>query len=102
MDSAEVDAGPFLYYLQYLTYRTLGERDKQLHALRVLKSYIFDIRNHTNLYHTETAVNLLGHCCEKEEDYEGALHYYELSLRRRDANNAANWHVRHVLRLING
>ncbi|KAH3896976.1 hypothetical protein DPMN_021159 [Dreissena polymorpha] len=32
---AEVDARPFLHYLQYLTYGGLGQRDEQLHALVV-------------------------------------------------------------------
>ncbi|XP_052239734.1 uncharacterized protein LOC127850612 isoform X9 [Dreissena polymorpha] len=100
MDSAEVDARPFLYYLQYLTYGGLGARDKQLHAWRVLESYICDIRNKINLYHQETAVNLLGHCYEMEGEYEGALNYYEESLGIYDTNNAAYWHVRRVLRLL--
>ncbi|KAH3740563.1 hypothetical protein DPMN_047269 [Dreissena polymorpha] len=100
MDSAEVDARPFLYYLQYLTYGGLGARDKQLHAWRVLESYLCDIRNEINLYHQETAVNLLGHCYEMEGEYEGALYYYEESLGIYDTNNAAYWHVRRVLRLL--
>ncbi|KAH3740539.1 hypothetical protein DPMN_047245 [Dreissena polymorpha] len=100
MDSAEVDARPFLYYLQYLTYGGLGARNKQLHAWRVLESYICDIRNKINLYHQETAVNLLGHCYEMEGEYEGALNYYEESLGIYDTNNAAYWHVRRVLRLL--
>ncbi|KAH3795071.1 hypothetical protein DPMN_148617 [Dreissena polymorpha] len=102
MDSAEVDARPFLHYLQYLTYGALGERDKQLHAMRVLQSYSGVVRNHTNLHHHETAANLMGHCYEMEGDYECAIHYYEWSLRCRGTNNAANWHVRRILRLISG
>ncbi|KAH3740527.1 hypothetical protein DPMN_047233 [Dreissena polymorpha] len=101
MGSAEVDALPFLHYLQYLTYDGLGERDKQLHALGVLEAYI-NIRNQLNIYHQETALNLLGHCYEMEGDYAGALHYYELSLRCRRTNNAANWHVLRIIRLISG
>ncbi|KAH3748700.1 hypothetical protein DPMN_183150 [Dreissena polymorpha] len=100
MDCAEVAALSFLHYLQYLTYGGLGERDKQLHAFGILESYICDRRNNINLYHVETALNLLGHCYEMEGYYEGALHYYEESLRRRDTNNAANWHVQRVQRLI--
>ncbi|KAH3718778.1 hypothetical protein DPMN_061585, partial [Dreissena polymorpha] len=102
MNSAEVDARPFLHYLHYLAYGGLGERDNQLHALTVLASYIYDERNTINLYHKETAFNLLGHCYEMEGEYESALHVYELSLRLQDTNNAANWHARRVLRLISG
>ncbi|KAH3740579.1 uncharacterized protein LOC127850667 isoform X4 [Dreissena polymorpha] len=71
MDWAEVDARPFLHYLQYLTYGGLGVRDNQLRALRDLKSCMYDmsVRNQLKLYHIETALNLLGHCCEMEGDY---------------------------------
>ncbi|KAH3691001.1 hypothetical protein DPMN_191486 [Dreissena polymorpha] len=31
-DSAEVDARPFLHYLQYLAFGGLGERDNQIRA----------------------------------------------------------------------
>ncbi|KAH3740422.1 hypothetical protein DPMN_047128 [Dreissena polymorpha] len=102
MDSADVDARPFLHYMQYLTYGGLGERDNKLHALRNLVSYMRDNIHSINLYHPETAVNLLGHCYEMEGDYERALNIYELSLSIRDTNNAANWHARRVLRLLSG
>ncbi|KAH3740341.1 hypothetical protein DPMN_047046 [Dreissena polymorpha] len=101
MHSAEVDARPFLYYMQYITYGGLGERDKQLHAMGVLEAYI-DFRNQLNLYHQETALNLLGHCYEMEGDYAEALNYYVWSLRCRRTNNAANWHVLRIMRLISG
>ncbi|XP_052248711.1 uncharacterized protein LOC127856496 isoform X4 [Dreissena polymorpha] len=100
MDYAEVDALPFLHYLQYLTYGGLGKRDKQLHALGILESYLCDRRNGINIYHNETALNLLGHCYEMEGDYEGALHYYWESLSWNRTNNAANWHIQRVRRLI--
>ncbi|KAH3856949.1 hypothetical protein DPMN_099545 [Dreissena polymorpha] len=101
-DCAEVDARPFLHYLQYLTYGGPGELDHQHHALRVLESYICVMRNQINLYHIEPALNSLGNCYEMKGDYEGALDYDEMSLRLHGTNNAANWHVRHVLRLISG
>ncbi|KAH3896907.1 hypothetical protein DPMN_021091 [Dreissena polymorpha] len=100
MDNAEVDACPFLRYLQYLTYGGQGERTKQLYALEVLESYIADPRNAINMHHPETALNLLGHCYEMEGYYQSALYIYELSLRRYHTNNAANWHVQRVQRLI--
>ncbi|KAH3691013.1 hypothetical protein DPMN_191498 [Dreissena polymorpha] len=102
MNSAVVDARPFLHYLQYLTYGGLGERDNQLHALRVLESYTCDKANNINLYHLKTALNLLGHCYVMEGYYEMALNCYELSLHHRRINNSANWHVRRVQRLISG
>ncbi|KAH3751949.1 uncharacterized protein LOC127847954 [Dreissena polymorpha] len=103
MDSAEVDARPLLHYLQYLSYGGLGERHKQQCALLALKSCIFDTSNTINRYHFETAMNLLGHCHEMEGDYTKALHFYSESLScYNTSNNAANWHVRRVLRLISG
>ncbi|KAH3842124.1 hypothetical protein DPMN_115612 [Dreissena polymorpha] len=99
MNCAEVDARPFLHYLQYITYGGLGERDNQLQALGVLES-LFDDSNDIHLYHTETALNLLGHCFEMEGDYDQALHYYNESLYQLDINNAANLHVKRVLRFL--
>ncbi|KAH3739277.1 hypothetical protein DPMN_045927 [Dreissena polymorpha] len=98
MDSAEEDACSFLHCLQYLTYGAFGERYKQLHSLRDLESYVCDIRNELNLYHLETAFTLLGHCYEMEGDYNEALHNYRQSLCCNETNNAANWHVRRVVR----
>ncbi|KAH3770377.1 hypothetical protein DPMN_171662 [Dreissena polymorpha] len=100
MGCAEVDARPFLHYLQYLTYGGLGERDKQIRALGVFDSYMNDIVKKIYLYHRETALNLLGHSNEMEADYERTLSYYTMSLRVFNPNNAANWHVRKVLRLL--
>ena len=97
MDSAEVDARPFLHYLQYLTYGGLGERDKQSYAMVVLESYIRDPRNLINLHHCETAFNLLGHCYEMEGDFRRALLYYGASLSVLQTNNAANWHVQRLI-----
>ncbi|KAH3690727.1 hypothetical protein DPMN_192962 [Dreissena polymorpha] len=103
MGGAEVDARPFLFYMQYITYGGLCERDKQLHAMGVLEADIDTcVRNQLNLYHPETALNLLGHCYEMEGDYAGSLHYYEWSLRCLRTNNAANWHVLRIMRLISG
>ncbi|KAH3812661.1 hypothetical protein DPMN_141098 [Dreissena polymorpha] len=94
MDFAEVDARPFLHYLQYLTFRRLGERSKQQLSLSCLEYYICDNRNKINLYHRETAYNLLGHCCEMEGEYNRAFYFYTESLRLCcKRNNAANWHV---------
>ncbi|XP_052277879.1 uncharacterized protein LOC127876592 isoform X2 [Dreissena polymorpha] len=100
MDDAEVDVRPFLHYLQFLTYGGLGERNKQLHAFYMLKSYILNPRNKINIYHRETALNLIGHCYEMEGDYEMALYIYKASLRLDKTNNAANWHLQRVQRII--
>ncbi|KAH3740401.1 hypothetical protein DPMN_047107 [Dreissena polymorpha] len=100
MDSAEIDARTFLHYLQYLTYGGLGERNKQLHSFEILESYILNIRTAIDIHHGETALNLLGHCHEMEGDYQRALFIYDISLLVTNKNNAANWHVQRVQRLI--
>jgi len=91
MDWAEVDARPFILYLQYLTFGGLRERQRQLQALQGL----FDIcRNHTrSLYHPDSVGNLVGHCEEMEGHMEEALALYNASRNLTPRNNAANLHI---------
>jgi len=91
MDWAEVDARPFLLYLQYLTYRALGVRHRQLEALHGLEDIVTTDKVN-QMYHPETVANLYGHCCELEGDVQKALHAYNDSLHIMPRNNAANWH----------
>jgi len=91
MNSAVVDARPFLLYLQYLTYRGLGARHRQLEAFHRLEDIVTSDK-FNQLYHRETALNLFGHCCELEGDVMRALDVYNRSLLTRTRNNAANWH----------
>ncbi|KAH3710317.1 uncharacterized protein LOC127857155 [Dreissena polymorpha] len=92
MNCVEVDARPFLYYLQYLTYGGLCEREKQLQAMNNLERIIFSRNNHG-----ETDINMIGHCHEMEGDCNMALKLYTLSLSCRPANNAANWHFSRIV-----
>jgi len=101
MDWAEVDAGPFLLYLQYLTYCGLGVRHRQLEALYGLKDIVTSYDKVNQLYHPETAHNLYGHCCELEGDVEEALHVYNHSVQFKPRNNAANWHKQRLERMLN-
>ncbi|KAH3860265.1 hypothetical protein DPMN_023159 [Dreissena polymorpha] len=96
-----VDADVFMYYLKYLTYGGLGDIRKQLSALEGLTECI---QNHTEeLYHLETAYNLLGHCVEMTGHcleltglLEKAASVYLMSLQSKPRNNAANWHIRRL------
>ncbi|XP_045204240.2 uncharacterized protein LOC123557081 [Mercenaria mercenaria] len=64
MDLAVVDSLPYLYFLQYKTYSSLGrQEDKQ----RALSNVVRTINQEPNLGHRETAMNLLGQCMEKED-----------------------------------
>jgi len=100
MDGAEVDARPYLLYLQYLTYRGLGVRHRQMEAFYRLKDIV--TREKLNqLYHGETVLNLFGHCCELEGDVQRALRAYNTSLRNCPRNNAANWHKQRLELMLN-
>jgi len=92
MNWAEVDARPFLFYLEYLTFRALGVRNRQQEALTCLR-YILQSNEKNKLYHPETFLNLLGHCLELEGKVEGAHAAYDVSRSIRTQNNAANHHI---------
>jgi len=93
MDWAEVDARPFLHYLQYLTFRGLGLRHKQIQAFRALRDNTVDGMVHNQVFHVETAINLVAHCQEMEGQIDDALNLYLLSQEFLSRNNAANWHI---------
>jgi len=101
MDWAVVDARPFLLYLQYLTYRGLGLRHIQLDAFHRLDDILTSQDKVDQLYHHETALNLVGHCWELEGNLHMALKAYTASLGCQPRNNAANWHKQRLELLMN-
>jgi len=100
MDSAEMDARPFLLYLQYLTYRGLEVRHRQLEAFHRLNDILPSEDKVNHLYHPETVLSLYGHCCELEGDLHQALEAYNTSLGV-PRNNAANWHKQRLELMLN-
>jgi len=100
-DWAEVDAWPFLLYLQYLTYRGLGVRHRQLEAFHGLEDIVTSYDKLNQLYHRKTVLNLFGHCCELEGDVEEAQDVYNHSVQVKPRNNAANWHKQRLELLLN-
>ncbi|XP_053384357.1 uncharacterized protein LOC123563065 [Mercenaria mercenaria] len=94
MDWAVVDSLPYLYFLQYKTYRHLQRFDDQHQALAKLARTIETTRN---LGHRETALNLLGQCWEQENQPNKALLCYMMSLKVRERNNAARFHICRLL-----
>jgi len=91
MDWAEVDARPFMLYLQYLVFGGLRERQRQLQALQGLWNICtITLRE---MFHPETVGNLLGHCEEMEGHMERALAIYNVSRNLKPRNNAANLHI---------
>jgi len=101
MDWAQVDAKPFMLYLQYLTYRGLGVRHRQLQAFHGLEDIVTSEDKLLQLYHPETAQNLSGHCFELEGIVQAALLAYNTSLLLRPRNNAANWHKQRLELMLN-
>jgi len=94
MNWAVVDARPFLHYLQYLTFRGLGLRHRQIQAFYLLLCSIVD--GIQQLFHPETAINLYAHCLEMEGRIDKALGYYLASQADIPRNNAANLHIRRL------
>ncbi|XP_053374962.1 uncharacterized protein LOC128547181 [Mercenaria mercenaria] len=90
MDCAVADSLPYLYFLQYKTYCVLQRPEEQQQALTKLQ---WVIRTERNLGHRETALNLLGQCMEQENRPVDALQCYMSSLRLRERNNAARFHI---------
>jgi len=101
MDWAEVDAQPFLLYLQYLTYRGLRVRQRQLEAFHGLEGIVNSRDKMYQLYHPETVINLFGHCCELEGYLQMALYAYTVSSRSNPRNNAANQHKQRLELFMN-
>ncbi|XP_052815661.1 uncharacterized protein LOC128242528 [Mya arenaria] len=95
MDLAVIDCIPFLYYLQYLTYRQLKMHSRKHAAQEKLRHYIHtDSQGHG---HIDTALNMLGNCYELENRLDVAWICYSTSLEFYTRNNAANWHVARIL-----
>jgi len=93
MDWAEVDARPFMLYLQYLTFGGLRERQRQLEALQEMWDICTIHVTLGKMFHRETVVNMLGHCKEMEVHMEGALRLYNISRNYKPRNNVANLHI---------
>ncbi|KAH3751828.1 hypothetical protein DPMN_186404 [Dreissena polymorpha] len=96
-DSICVQIQPYLYYLQYLTYRELNQEHKQSEALTKL-SIFTEINKFTGFVsHFDTSLNMLGHCFELEKKFESAWMTYKTSLHMLPEKNAA---VLHIIRLL--
>jgi len=100
MKWAVVDSRPFLHYLQYLTFRDLGLRHKQIQAFYSLKDSIVNGVKQHQVFHPETAANLLAHCLEMEGQIDDALYGYIASQADMPRNNAANLHIRRLTNVL--
>jgi len=100
MNWAVFDSRPFLHFLQYLTFRGLGHRHKQLQALQSLRVSIKNGIEQKQVFHPETATNLYAHCLEMEGRNNDALGFYLASQSDMPRNNAANLHIRRLTNLL--
>ncbi|KAH3784063.1 hypothetical protein DPMN_162014 [Dreissena polymorpha] len=98
MDFAMVDSLPYMYYLQYLIYRTAGLNSDKRRAFKNLVD-IFKTHDALKEYHIDTSLNLIGHVWELEGYLSVAWRAYKFSVERRPQNNAAYWHM---FRMIGG
>ncbi|XP_052788324.1 uncharacterized protein LOC128223108 [Mya arenaria] len=95
MDLVIIDSKPFMFYLQYLTFRQIGEEERRLEVLDKLHNYVcVESRGRG---HMETALNVLGQCYELENQYDMARTCYRKSLELFPYNNAARWHINRLL-----
>ncbi|KAL3885779.1 hypothetical protein ACJMK2_025818 [Sinanodonta woodiana] len=88
-DWAVVDARPYMYFLQYQTYSTLGTETHRTVALQNLTWSITQER----IIHTETCLNLLSYCLRQEGLPNLALEHLLLSLQVKPEHNAAVWQI---------
>ncbi|KAH3784103.1 hypothetical protein DPMN_162054 [Dreissena polymorpha] len=98
MDLAVVDSLPYMYYLQFLIFRSTGlisDKDIAFENLIAIgkkdRAFI--------PCHIETSLNLIGHCFELEGELKLAWCAYRISVEHRPHNNAAYWHM---FRMIGG
>ena len=89
MDLAVVDTIVYLYFLQYECYR--HQRNQKLRETTLLK--LRKCVEEDELFHKETALNLLGYCLLLEDRIADALNVYSKSLRIQPSNNCATWHI---------
>ena len=88
-------SGRSLLYLQYLTYGSL-----RVEALHRLKDLVMSPDKIDQIYHSETVLDLFGHCCELVGDIQVALDAYNTLLRGMPRNNAANWHKQRLEQIM--
>jgi len=95
MDLVVIDCVPFLYYLQYLVYRQLGQPVRKMTALQKLDDYVCQPGGIGG--HVDTAIHVLAHCRELENRPDAAFFYYQQSVQKYPRNNIANWHLARLL-----
>lgn len=87
-----IDSLPYLYFLQFKVYSDSTNPMKQVRTLKKLQNCI----DTENLFHKETALNLLGQCFENMNKFSEALGCYQRSLEERHEFNAAAFLIKRI------
>lgn len=87
MDTAEVDAIPYLYYLKLITYRSMEQFEEAANAFLALREQL----ECPYIFHRETVINLLGQYYVSNGLPDHGLGWYIRSLKLKPRNNAAKW-----------
>jgi len=93
MDLVVIDCLPFLFYLQFLVYRQMGQPDRQVKAMQNLQHYITFAWLQLIVGHKETALHVAAHCCELLNRSDVAWHCYNWSIQICPNNNVAWIHL---------
>jgi len=95
MDLVVIDCVPFLHYLQYLVYRQLGQPARKMAAAQKIGDYVCQPGGIEG--HVDTALHVLAHFCELENQPDAAFDYYQQSLQHFPRNNIGSWHLARLL-----
>ncbi|KAL3869865.1 hypothetical protein ACJMK2_042492 [Sinanodonta woodiana] len=92
----EVDARPYMYFLQYLTYVVLGKSKERIVALNNLAL----ASSRERIRHHEMCLNLLAYCLRQEGKWYESLECLFQSLRIRPENDATIWQLCDFLQML--
>jgi len=97
MDLIVIECVPFLYYLQYLVYRQIGNLFRKFLARCKLMDYFKqnrdEVEGENSFGHDETVLHVLAHCWELENKPDEAWHLYQRSIKMFPTNNIAWVHL---------
>ena len=97
MDWVVIDCVPFMYYLQYLVYRQIGNLFRKFLARCKLMDYFKqnrdEVEGENSFGHDETVLHVLAHCWELENKPDEAWHLYQRSIKMFPTNNIAWVHL---------
>jgi len=101
MDLVVIDCLPFLFYLQFLVYKQMGQPYRQFKAMQNQGDYFTCLKQKQIRGHGDTAANVLAHCFElvdRSNISNMAWNRYQMSIKAYPTNNAAWIHLIRLFR----